>query len=107
MTIGFAPAFWVAIYNFTKALETTVCRGGHSAGPGSAPAWSPRHGKAHPRQEPQDLGALAPPLARKSTQIRRLGGCQGRGVWPSPLSEVGRVTKASGREKIIVLFDLS
>ena len=96
MTIGFAPAFWVAIYNFTKALETAVCRGGHGAGPGSAPAWSPRHGKAHPRQEPQDLGALAPPLARKPAQIRRSGGCQMRGAQLSPLSEVGCVTKASG-----------
>ena len=99
MTIGFAPAFWVAIYNFTKALETAVCRGGQEASSGAPPAWSPRHGKAHPRQEPQDLGALAPPLARKPAQICRSGGCQMRGVRPSPLSEVGRVTKASGEEK--------
>ena len=106
MTIGFAPAFWVAIYNFTKALETAVCRSCQEASSGAPPAWSPRHGKAHPRQEPQDLGALAPLLARKPVQIRRLGGCQMRGAQPSPLSEVGRVTMASGRKKIIVLFDV-
>ena len=99
MTIGFAPAFWVTIYNFTKALETAVCRGGHSAGPGSAPGMvaAARKGSSAPRAA--DLGAFAPPLARKPAQIRRSGGCQMRGAQLSPLSEVGCVTKASGEKK--------
>ena len=51
MTIGFAPAFWVTIYNFTKALETAVCRGGHSAGPGERPGMvaAARKGSSAPR----------------------------------------------------------
>ncbi len=56
-------------------------------------------GRTYPLREPQDLGALAPSLARKRAQIRRLGGCQMRGVRRSPLSEAGRVTKASGERK--------
>ncbi len=99
MTIGFAPAFWVAIYNFTKALETAVCRGGQDAVLGNAPGIAAGQGRACTGREPQDLGALAPPFARKPAQIRRSGGCEMRGAQLSSLSEVGCVTKASGEEK--------
>ena len=76
MTIGLAPAFGAAIYNFTKALETAVCRGGHGAAQGT-----PRRGRRGTerliRSESRRFGrirAAARPKTRANPPIGRMSG---------------------------------
>ena len=75
MTIGFAPAFWVAIYNFTKALETAVCRSGQEASSGAPPGMlaAARKGSSAPRAAGFGrIGAAARPKTRANPLIGRL-----------------------------------